>query len=273
MRTNYNKRFDYAHPGTIQGMGNQPGVSVKALVNGSGGAKEQWTITTPATPAANSIYGINIDGVLIQFETGTATTQAQLVAGFNIVFRSNMQAGSKVDLEVNGTDLVFSAKSYEERHRITVVSGTGLTASKTVDTSIPETVGYGVIVVRVSGDKPHTARLPTGDPQEKALGFTLAPYDKEWNSLDPNAKPGFEADMPMEVCDRTNGADGGWLHCIESDITEDDTVYYSYAAGTRGWITKNPTDAVDISAIASIQEGTRKYQGENYLVCVRFNQV
>lgn len=272
MRTNYNKRFDSAYPGMIRGMGNQPGISVQPYTNSSGGQLEQWTVGITDDPAANTLYELNVDGTLISYQTGAATTQVQLLEGLNVAFRSNMEAGSKFNLEIIGTDLVFTVKTYEDRRQISVISGTKMVATKTIDASKPELIEYGVILVRKPGDKSGTATLPTGAADERSVGFTRSTI-KEWNSLDPNAKPGYEANQVMDVCDRTNGAQGGMLKSIESDLKEGDPVYYSYAPGTKGWITKSPVNATDISAIASIQQGTVKYQGENYLTCVRYNQV
>lgn len=268
MRTFYSKEQAIATPGTIEfGGGTSP--LIMALINGEPGAKEVWTIPVPATPADDTIYSFSIDNIVtVSFQTGTGTTQAQLLDGLFNAYRSNGIANAQGDASKNGsTDLIFTAKSYGETKTLT--SANNLVPAITTNAGIPESIPYGVGLTRVSGKQ---VKRPDATGQ-KIVAISLADATRERLGVGHLAVTEHPTGASFSGVNRTNGTNGVWCRVRESNIQIDDPIYCSYASGTRGYFSNSATDADDQSAIASFRSKAHVVNDGIIIAKIAFNQV
>lgn len=274
-RITYGKKYDISSPGRTWGL-NQA-LSVKTYTNDSPGDKEQWTIGIPATPDADTVYAITVGTYRVAVDSGATPTQtnlqSQLVSAFESTLNSTISPPpaikSLVTVSSSGTDILLTAVDYEQENLI-FVEGNGLTATLTTPKSVPSGIGFGLLVVQ--GSDYQKAKLPDA-PGQRVVGLTMNPYDLEKDQFGPYGKAYFEPGDPMDVLDRSNDAEGLWVQVMENDIVPGDPVYFSYAANTKGKITKNPTNADDLSAIASFQRPPTVVNNNQLIALVRFNLV
>jgi hypothetical protein len=275
-RFNYSQYY-IASPGRI--WGTQADLLIKPYINGNPGSTEQWSVTIPSSPVANTIYAIIVNGYRIAVDSGATPTQAtlksQLLNAFNAQLAATFTANPAVNSFVTATNgstaiLLLTANKYEEKNLI-LTEGTGLTASVTTQQVARAGIDFGLIVVAAPNNW-HKAMLPQAT-SDRVLGVTLSPYDIEKDAFGEKGKANFPADEPMDVLVRTNGAEGVWVQSDSSSLVPGDPVYVSIAAETRGKVTKNPTNAINISSFASFQYPSQNVNLNQLIALVRFNVV
>lgn len=275
---NYRQYYDVATPGRI--WGTQSDLLIKPYLNGSPGDKEQWTVTLPETPTANTVYGINVNSYLVQVNSGssptTATLKAQFLNAFSAQLSSSfvpaqMVASNLVTATDGGDETLLITARKEEQVLSVITSGANLTASRTTPATTRESIGFGLIVVADPSNW-KAAMLPTGSGN-RVVGVTLNPYDIEKDAFGEAGKACFVPDEPMDVLARTNGAEGIWVHAVEPNLVPGDPIYVSYAAGSRGKVTKSSTNAIALGSIASFQSPSQTVNLTQSVALVQFNLI
>lgn len=256
MRYNYNLQFDRATPGMGEGSINFP--RVKALVSVKNAVKEVWTLAIPASPASSTIYTVKLNNGLgtARFTTDASATQAELQAGLLNAIRVNPAFGQRGIASVSGNNVLFTALEYGIENTL-VVTGASLTATKTTAMTIPLPVPFGRFVARANTEtNPKVAGLPTATT-DVILGITRIVKDIEMQPLTYQGANYSGTTYPyqdvMDVVDRTGESSGIWVECVEADITINDDVYVSVAAGHEGKATKVTSGTIDISAKAEFK--------------------
>lgn len=274
-RTYYDLQYQKVTPGTFyNGVYNFPGISVKALLNGDAGAKNLWTIGTPATVDNSAEYVITLNDTTIRFTTDATATQAELASGLYNAFLTNAIAGSYASAQLSGTDILITANKFGESLSVSVNSAdttNDLTATETTASSEPNPIPFGYMVGRTTSTASGLCRLITANT-DIPLGIALAVRDIERNAIGSKAKVEYGRDDTVDVCDRTDSAAVNVV-CVESDIDENDTIYISVASGHEGKVTKTASGNIDISAYASFQGSAETLSGGQIVVPIRFNKV
>lgn len=257
MRTNYNPYFDRAIPGMREGSINFPRVRCSVLKKGA--VKEVWTITVPATPTADTVYQVTINNGLgvARYKTDANPTQAELRTGILNAMRTNPMFGQKGIPELdtgNVANIKFTALNFGIEN---ILSSTNLTVAKTIAGVMPMRVPFGRFVARPAGSTdPDMAGLPT-EITDIVMGITHIVHDIEDAPSRFAGTSGLGTAYPyldaMDIVDRTGEATGIWVECVDPDITINDSVYVSVAAGHEGKATKNTTGTIDISNNAAFQ--------------------
>ena len=265
----YKKEYAIATPGNLQTGGGNPSALIKTLINGEPGAKQAWTIPIPATPLANTIYGFSIDNIAtVSFATSASPTQQSLLDGLFAAYQTNPPANSLGEILKNGTtDLIFTSKQYQIIR--TLSSSNNLAPVISTQAEVPKSIPYGVGVTRVSGNR---VKRPDGSGQ-KIIGISLQDVTQERDRVGQYGKNEFPPDRDFPAVARTNGADGVWARVISNNIQEGDPIYCSYFAQTKGYFSNDPTNADDLSAIASFQSEAKIVNDGVIIALVAFNQV
>lgn len=253
MRTNYNLYYDRAIPGMREGSINFP--RVRAMTLSKGAVKEVWTITIPATPTPNTTYSVSLNNGLgvARFKTDASATQAELQTGLMNAIRSNPMFGQRGIVAILSTNLTFTAFNFGVENILTST----LTVAKTTAAVLPALVPFGRFVARAAGETdPNVAGLPALTT-DVILGITHIVKDIETTPVRFAGTSGLGTTYPyldtMDVVDRTGESAGIWVECVESDITINDSVYVSVAAGHEGKATKVSSGTINISNRAAFQ--------------------
>lgn len=282
-QTTYRDRFTVATEGMIEGTGN---IQAEAYLNDGGYVAEVWTITTPATPADNTLYTIdliddrhplgNIPSALIGFTTGVGTTRAQLAAGLYDAFRANMTANG-LALIVNNTSTLVLTHRKPNTTFTPIIGGGGaapltIPGSATTAAAAPGVIPFGVGVVRINTK---SARLPnSGDSILAIAGFTMATQQIQKIGVGEAAVVGYApSTLPMNVLQRCGSNPGIWVRTTETSISPDsDSVFLSVASTTKGWVQKsNANSAIDVSTRVRFRSGIETTVNGNRVVKIQYD--
>ena len=271
MRTNYNLYYDRAIPGMREGSINFP--RVRALVLNKGAVKEVWTITIPASPTASTTYSVTINNGLgtARFTTDASPTQAELQTGLLNAIRANPMFGQRGVAEASGNNVIFTALNFGIENVLTST----LTVTKTTAAVMPTPVPFGRFVGRAAGaTDPDAAGLP-GATTDIIMGITHIVHDAEMTPPRYVGTAGEGTTYPhqdvMDVVDRTGESAGIWVECVESDITINDSVYVSVAAGNEGKATKTSSGTISLSTRAAFLRPPVVTSNGTLCVLVAFN--
>lgn len=282
-QTTYRDRFSVAIAGMIEGTGN---IQAEAYLNDGGYAAEVWTITTPATPADNTLYTIdlidarhplgNIPSDTIGFTTGVGTTRAQLAQGLYDAARANLVFNGLVLIANNTSTLVLTHR--KPNTPFTPIVGGGGAAPLTVPGSpttaaaAPGVISFGVGVVRINTK---SARLPnSGDSINAIAGFTMNTSQIQKIGIGEAAIVGYApSTLPMNVLQRCGTNPGIWVRTNETSINPDsDSVYLSVATDSKGYVQKtNANSAIDISTKARFRSGIETTVNGNRVVKIQYD--
>lgn len=282
-QTTYRDRFSVAIAGMIEGTGN---IQAEAYLNDGGYVAEVWTITTPATPADNTLYTIdltddrhpvgNIPSALVGFTTGVGTTRAQLAAGLYDAIRASMVANGLVLVANNTSTLVLTHR--KPNTPFTPLIGGGGAAPLTIPSTpttaaaAPGVIDFGVAVTRLSTK---SARLPnSGDSINAIAGFTMATQQIQKIGVGEAAVVGYApSTLPMNVLQRCGTNPGIWVRTAEATISPDsDSVYVSVAAASKGWVQKtNANSAIDVSTRARFRSGVETDVNGRRIVKIQYD--
>lgn len=260
----------------IEGTGN---IQAEAYLNDGGYVAEVWTITTPAIPADNTLYTIdvtdanhvanNLPTLRVGFTTGVGTTRAQLAAGLYDAIRASLVLNGLILVTNNTSTLVLTHRKPNTPFFPTIGGGGAapltIPATPTTAASAPGLIDFGVGVVRLNTK---SARLPNaGDSLLAIAGFTMATDQIMKIGIGQAAVVGYApSTLPMNVLQRCGSNPGIWVRTLETSISPDaDSVFLSVAAGSKGFVQKsNANSAIDIStkarfrsAIETTVNGTR----------------
>jgi hypothetical protein len=250
MRFYYKNYYDRAIPGQREGSIN--GYRVRSYVNKLSGALEEWTLTLPATPAADTEFVvINNNHAKAKFKTDADPTKAELATGLLTAIRTNPAFGLYLTAVVNvDNDIVLTSNAMGTTNAITV-TGTGLSAAITQASVTSPSVPFGRFVGRPAGSTdPNLAGLLT-QVTDSVLGITSLIRDVERSDIrtgEPKAV--YSHSEVMDVVDYCGGSMGIWCECIEPDITIADGCYVTVAAGQEGKVTKISAGNIDLTAKA-----------------------
>lgn len=282
-QTTYRDRFSVAIAGMIEGTGQIQG---EPYLNDGGYTAEVWTITTPATPADNTLYTIdlidarhpvgNIPTAQVGFTTGVGTTRAQLAAGLYDAIRASLVANGLVLVANNTSTLVLTHR--KPNTPFTPVIGGGgaapltIPGSPTTAAAAPGVIDFGVGVVRLSTK---SARLPnSGDSINAIAGFTMSTNQIQKIGVGEAAVVGYApSTLPMNVLQRCGTNPGIWVRTIETSISPDsDSAYLSVASGTKGWVQKsNANSAIDISSKVRFRSGVETDVNGRRIVKIQYD--
>lgn len=272
MRINYNQYYDRAIPGMREGSINFP--RVRALILKKGAIKEVWTIAIPASPTASTTYSVTLNNGLgvARFTTDASPTQAELQTGILNVIRANPMFGQRGIAAISSTNILFTALNLGIENLLTT---SGLTVTKTTAAVMPSLVPFGRFVARAAGDTdPYLAGLPSATT-DIVMGITHIVHDIESTPSRFAGSSGLGTTYPyldvMDVVDRTGESGGVWVECVESDITINDPVYVSVAAGHEGKATKTSSGTIDISNKAAFLRPPVASSNGTLSVLVGFN--
>lgn len=275
MRTNYKPYYDRAIPGMREGSINFP--RVRASVLRRGAVKEVWTITIPGTPTADTTYTVTLNNGLgvARFKADATPTQEELRVGIMTAIQTNPMFGQRGIIEApsgSTTTLTFTALNFGIEN---ILTSSGLTVSKTTAGAMPKPVPFGRFVARPAGETdPDVAGLPT-DVTDKIMGITHIVHDIEEtpSRFTTSAYTGttYPYQDVMDVVDRTGESTGIWVECVDADITINDPVYVSVAAGHEGKVTKSTSGTIDISNRAAFQGSPVTTATGSLCVLVGFN--
>lgn len=269
MRYNY-KLFDRAIPG--QREGSVEGMRVRSLIWKGDGTKEVWTITIPASPVADTTYVVKINGLATaQFKTDASPTQAELRDGMLTALRTNPVVGSQAVPSLSGNNILLTAHNYGLEN---IFTSTNLTVAKTTAGVMPGVVPLGRFVARAAAEtNPDVAKLPTATT-DKIIGITHRVYDLERSDTRSGSnRVGYPYNEVMDVVDRVGTSTGIWVECFEADITINDGVYVSVAAGNEGKVTKTNSGTIDISSRAAFLTAPVSTSDGKMCVLVSFNNL
>ncbi|WP_055076788.1 hypothetical protein [Pseudanabaena sp. 'Roaring Creek'] len=263
-QTTYRNRYSIAIAGMVDGLGDGQG---EPYLNDGGFVAESWTITTPTTPADNTLYSIAVTDryhpnppIVASFTTSIGTSRADLAAGLYASARNNMMFTGLL-LVVNNTSTIVLTHRQTNIPFFPVVSGGGaapltVPTTPTTPASAPMLIGFGLGVTRIAGGSTSvrgnkSARLPiAGDTANYIAGFTIATRNSQKDRVGEGALVGYEpGGLAMNVLQRCANLPGIWVPTLETSINPDaDSVYLSVLSGSQGYVQKtNANSAIDIS--------------------------
>lgn len=282
-QTNYRDRFTVAIAGMIEGVGS---IQAEAYLNDGGFVAEAWTITTPVTPADNTLYTINVVDILhvannvpslqIGFTTGVGTTRAQLALALYDAARASFLFNGLLLITNNTSTLVLTHRKSNTAFTPTVGGGGAApltsTGSPSTPASAPGVIDFGVGVTRLNTK---SARLPNaGDSINAIAGFTMATQQIQKIGVGLSAVVGYApSTMPMNVLQRCSSNPGIWVRTTETVISPDaDSVFLSVATGTKGWVQKTSANsAIDVSTRVRFRSGIETSVNGNRLVKIQYD--
>jgi hypothetical protein len=234
----YRRQFAVAAAGTLWGTGVP---LVRTVENTADSRYELWTLAVPATPTANAVYSVTVDGVTVSFNAGGTPTQASLEAGLMSAIRqSTIYDTSKVVLDAIAHTITIERRIFGLAMVVTV-AGAGLTATRTVAASLAGQVPFGRFVTRPAsavGLEGSQARLPvSGDTA--IVGVTMATHFSEKVGVGVNAISGYQPNEAMDAVFKTVTLEGIWVEFTgNTSLPEssyiDTVVQASVLAGHQG---------------------------------------
>ena len=287
-QTEYRSRFTVAIAGMLEGLGQG---QIEAYLNDAGFTSEVWAITTPVTPADNTLYSISAfdpkkvaPGFTASFTTGVSTSRAALALGLFNAIRANIQFNGLVSVVNNTSTLVLTHRKQNTALFPSVAGGGAapltIPASPTTAASAPSSIPFGVGVTRIAGGGSNvrgnkSARLPnSGDALNIIAGFTVATSQVQKERVGENAPVGYEPGIiAMNVLQKCATMPGIWVRTTETSVVQDtDSVFMSVAAGSRGWVQKSSANsAIDISTRARFRSNVQASLNGNNLVLIQFD--
>ena len=287
-QTEYRSRFAVAIAGQADGLGQG---QHEAYINDAGFSSEIWTITTPVTPADNTLYSISIfdldrvaPGFTASFTTGVSTSRAALALGLFNAIRANIQFNGMVSVVNNTSTLVLTHRT-RNKVMFPSVGGGGaapltIPASPTTAAAAPSIIPFGVGVTRIAGGGSNvrgnkSVRLPlSGDALNAIAGFTILSNNVQKDRVGENALVGYEPGViAVNVTQRCNNMPGLWIQTAETVVSQDaDPVFLSVATTSRGWVQKSSANsAIDISTRARFRSNVQTDLNGLRVVLVQFD--
>ena len=249
MQKTYRRNYAQAVAGQTDGLGLP---RVHTYENTALSTYETWSIAIPAVPGSSTTFTVTVNGKTASTTTDASATQAELETQLLSALRlSEVYDVANISLDTVAHTLTLTAREQSVAIAVTT-TGTGLTATKTVPASKSTLVPYGRFVGRLTSYPLGVVSLVTSSAH-KVKGIAILTYANEKVGIGQAAVDGYQPTDAMDILDRANSTDGTWVECIEPDITEDDSVYVSYAAGNEGKVTKSATNAIAV-ARASFSE-------------------
>lgn len=279
MQRTYKEYLDRAIPGLLHGLGN---ATIEKFCNSGGLQADKWEIAIPASPTANTLYSVTVDGVKVQFQTDTDPTQAELESNLFVAMRTNGLFTSKTEAELNGQNhkIILSSRFFNVP---LTVNTSPVTLAATHSTTTPpplSIIPFGRAVARKPGYLYDQAALATASSDE-ILGITVSThamerveqsYQATTSVYSVSAQIGYKPLDVMNVVIRTSDLTGIYVETVEDNIQLTDRPYVSIALGHEGKITKSSSGTIPIYDLAKFQRPGSVELGKN-VALLSFNQI
>ena len=217
----YPTRMPKGYPGMLVGLGHP---EVDSYAN-SADDKAQVTAIAVGTATNNTDYNLIFDGTQVTIRSDATATATEIRDALITAINRSAIYNKAVASVVDAATLKIAARSqYAGYEFVVLVSGGGTSYAVDTNTSTPpsvsEDIGFGLVVVRASGDKDGVARLPSGAGQ-KVLGITIGDLTDEQR----NTESAYRRNKMMSVW-RSGPPD--IMVYIEADVTMDGAPYYRH---------------------------------------------
>jgi len=248
MQKNYSRNFDPAHPGFLSGQGTP---QVASMVNTANDQPQSFDLEPAAAGAGAASYEV------VAEIPGKQTAQTSAYISFTAA-HTVADITEELSNALNFTDSIYDvATSDADATKVTVTgrnpnedvistltyttTGGGAMAITETGAAKSGTIQFGVFVAQDAGDAFNQVR-----PMESGLkvcGGALSTYFVEKDSVGPNAKTEYPSGDAVDVVRKTLSNDGLWMRALQGDISPADTLYASYDAASRGWVSNTNTNA------------------------------